>query len=149
MPQEPEWLTKAKAAGLVTERGVNVPALTAAGGPVVDLPGPHFEFRKEEEFQAEVIKLARVLGWRVAHFRRVRVMRKDGTMFFETPVAADGKGFLDLELVRERLVKAELKIKGGRLKPEQKEWITHYQKIGVEVYVWFPRDWQTIREVLK
>jgi hypothetical protein len=102
----------------------------------------------EEEFQREVVKLARQCGWRVAHFRRVRVQRKDGSCYYETPVQADGKGFVDLVCVRDRTVYMELKSETGRLTPDQGEWVAALQSAGEEVYVFKPRDWSVILAVL-
>lgn len=42
----------------------------------------------ERQWQAQVIELARILGWRVAHFRPA--LTKHG---WRTPVQADGAGF--------------------------------------------------------
>lgn len=102
----------------------------------------------EAEFQERVIELAHAHGWRVAHFRRVRVSRKNGSVYYETPVAADGKGFPDLELVRERLVKMELKSQKKRREPEQVLWGRAYERAGVEYYWFRPSDWEAIKSVL-
>ena len=45
----------------------------------------------ERELQDAVIQLARLLGWRVAHFRPAMTTRG-----WRTPVSADGAGFPDL-----------------------------------------------------
>lgn len=145
---DPDWLAKLKAEGRATERGVNLPALTAALAPPAALPEPAYDFKTEAEFQKEVVNLAHLFGWRVGHFRKVRVQRGKRT-YWETPVAADGAGFPDLELVRDRLVKAELKVGKNKRSAEQLAWAAAYQRAGVEYYVWYPRDWPTIREVLK
>ncbi|WP_346927547.1 hypothetical protein, partial [uncultured Arthrobacter sp.] len=76
----------------------------------------------ERELQDAVIELARLLGWRVAHFRPARV-RRGGREIYETPVAADGKGWPDLVLVRgSRLIFAEMKSGTGRLSDAQIAW---------------------------
>jgi hypothetical protein len=85
------------------------------------------------ELQRAIIELARRLGWRVAHFPPVPC---DGR--WRTPVAADGKGFLDLILLRERLIVAEVKGDTDRLRPEQKEWISAWRIAGFEPVVWTP-----------
>ena len=102
----------------------------------------------EAEFQAVVIDLMHARDWRVAHFRKVRVQRGEST-YWETPVAADGKGFLDLEAVRERLIKVECKKAGGRLEPEQELWLEAYRQAGIECHVWYPHDLPTILKVLE
>lgn len=99
----------------------------------------------EAAFQAQVIELAHLLGWRVAHFRPAQT--KHG---WRTPVAADGKGFPDLVLVRrKRLIFAELKSQRGRLSPEQREWWEALQPTGAEAYVWKPSDFDEIAAVLR
>src|SRR5437763_860370 len=64
----------------------------------------------EAAFTRQVIALARLRGWRAAHFRPGRTARG-----WRTPVQGEGVGFLDLVLVRGRVVWAELKSARGRL----------------------------------
>jgi len=92
----------------------------------------------EAELQAAVIDLARYRGWRVAPFRPARTAAG-----WRTPVAADGAGFPDLVLVRERLVFAELKAERGRLGPAQSVWLAALEAAGAEAHVWTPADWQS------
>lgn len=105
----------------------------------------------EATFQAAVIGVANHLGWAVAHFRRVRVQRKNGETYYETPVAADGKGFPDLLMVRAmRCLVAELKAGKNKPTPEQAVWIERFRgTLGVEAYVWRPVDWPEILGVLQ
>lgn len=98
----------------------------------------------EAELQAHVIDLARMLRWRVAHFRPA--MTKHG---WRTPVAADGKGFPDLVLVRDRVIFAELKSRTGRVGADQQAWLDAARAAGAEAHVWRPADLQTIAEVLR
>jgi len=87
------WLDQARERGLVaSESGINTAVLAQSGKLIKMITLP--EDISEADFQTRVIDLARQLGWRVAHFRKTRVQRKDGSTFWETPVAADGKGFL-------------------------------------------------------
>ena len=103
----------------------------------------------ENDFQQQVIELAQYLGYRVAHFRGVRVQRKDDSVYYQTPVQADGAGWPDLVLVRRsRIVYAELKSETGRLSPEQDEWLEALAAAGGECWVWRPSDWQEIQDVL-
>lgn len=104
----------------------------------------------EAEFQKLVLEAARLSRWRRAHFRKVRVQRKGGAVYWETPVAADGKGFLDLVLVRSpRVIFAECKRDGERMTPEQELWYAALKACpGVEVYLWKPSDWATIERLL-
>src|SRR5690606_4527127 len=60
----------------------------------------------ESAFQRQVLALAKMLGWRTAHFRPAMNQRGD----WRTPVAGDGKGWPDLVLVKgERVLFRELK----------------------------------------
>lgn len=86
--------------------------------------------------QRGIIDRARTLGWSAAHFHPLQ--GKDGRWL--TPVAADGKGFVDLILTRERLVAVEVKGDGDSLGPEQREWRDRFLNAGVEWYCWSPRD---------
>lgn len=106
----------------------------------------------EADFQATVIDYARRRGWRVAHFRKAQNQRGD----WRTPVAADGKGFPDLVLVRDRVLFIELKTDVGRLTREQKLWRDALLRAGIGSHragsadydVWRPRDWNRIVEEL-
>lgn len=103
----------------------------------------------ESEFQKRVIAFAQLHGWRVAHFRCVRVQRRDGSCYYQTPVAADGAGFPDLVLVRPpRLIAAELKVGGNTTSEEQDEWIRLLAASGAETYVWKPSDWERVEITL-
>jgi hypothetical protein len=88
------------------------------------------------------------MNWRVAHFRKVRVSRKSGSTYWETPVAADGKGFFDLVLVRDRVIWAELKTDTGSTRPEQHAWHKAVRDAGGEVYLWRPSMWASIAHTL-
>lgn len=91
--------------------------------------------------------LARVLGWRVAHFRPAQTKRG-----WRTAVAGDGAGFPDLVLVhraKERVIFAELKSQRGKLAPEQVEWREALLAAGVEYYCWRPADIAEIEYQLK
>jgi hypothetical protein len=90
----------------------------------------------EAELQECVIATAHLFGWRVAHFRAAQT--KHG---WRTPVAADGKGFPDCVLVRDRVIFAELKAERGRTSPEQLDWLAALANANAEQYVWRPSDW--------
>lgn len=92
----------------------------------------------ESDLQGAIIEAARLCGWRVAHFRPARTAHG-----WRTPVAADGAGFPDLVLVRERVVFVELKGDGGRLRPEQQGWLDALGRGGQECYVWTPSSWMS------
>jgi hypothetical protein len=97
------------------------------------------------QLQQQIIDLAHLYHWRVAHFRPALTAKG-----WRTPVSADGRGFPDLVMVRmPRVIIAEIK---GRdvLTFEQKEWIAEFRQCpGVEIYVWKPQDWGEIEKVLK
>lgn len=101
--------------------------------------------RPEEAFQKQVIDLAHLRGWHVAHFRSVFDANAKRWM---TPVGADGKGFPDLVLVREVVIFAELKAKAGRLRPDQVVWMDKLRATGAHVYEWRPKDLDTISVIL-
>lgn len=108
------------------------------------------EFQAQEaEFQAQVIQLARLLGWRVAHFRAAQTKRG-----WRTPVSADGAGFPDLVLARKgRVIFAELKTQRGKLSTAQECWQNELSGLPnddrVLVTVWRPADWSDIEAALK
>src|SRR4051794_27414866 len=73
-------------------------AARARGDDPVTATGP------EAVFQDQVIEIAHIYRWRVAHFRPAQTSRG-----WRTPVAADGMGFPDLVLIRQpEMIIAEL-----------------------------------------
>ncbi len=103
----------------------------------------------EAVFQEYVIEAAHYFGWKVAHFRRARVMR-DGKETYETPVAADGRGWPDLCLARPgQLMFWELKAKKNQPTPEQKDWRDILIRAGAVHRFLHPRDWPEILEMLR
>lgn len=111
----------------------------------------------ERDWQALVISTAQTFGWRVAHFRKVRVQRRDGSTYWETPVAADGAGFFDLVLIHRRrgdVIFAELKARRGRVEPEQVKWQEagrHAMDVNARtlVTVFRPNDWSRVLAILR
>jgi hypothetical protein len=104
------------------------------------------EFHPDEaSFQSVVVEVARLAGWKVAHFRAARTSKG-----WRTPVIADGAGWPDLCLARApRLVFAELKSDSGKLRPNQSEWLDVLRLLPqVEVYLWRPADWDALVEIL-
>lgn len=103
----------------------------------------------EDEFQQQVIELARLGGWRVVHFRPARIVR-DGKTYWRTPVQGDN-GFPDLVLARRGLrIFAELKTDTGTVTADQQDWL---DQLGPNdertlVTVWRPRDWDRIQRTL-
>ncbi len=91
----------------------------------------------ETAFQSQIIDLAHLNGWKVAHFRTARVGKS-----WMTPVAGDGKGWPDLFLVHPvtgDTLAVELKKEyGSAVTPEQYEWLSWLKGCGVDVRVWRP-----------
>jgi hypothetical protein len=85
----------------------------------------------EAQFQAAIVDLARLLGFKVAHFRAAQTSKG-----WRTPVAADGKGFPDLVLAKPgRLVFIGLKSAAGKVSAAQRAWIATLASSGAEVHV--------------
>lgn len=99
---------------------------------------------ENDEFLPDVIDLARANGWLAAHFRAAKTDRG-----WRTAVQADGKGFFDLVLVRDRVVYAELKSENGKLSSDQEKWYAALLKSGQEAYVWRPSERAEIERILK
>jgi hypothetical protein len=105
----------------------------------------------EKQFQLKVIDLLHLCGYHVAHF--MPAMNAKGQ--WRTPVAADGKGFPDLVAVRpegkrpKRVIFAELKSDKGRMSKEQDVWLKILVDAGVEAFVWKPKDWDSIVEIVR
>ena len=90
----------------------------------------------EKEFQAQVVQLAKILGWKVQfHWRS-----------FHSPA-----GWPDLTLVRrDRIIHAELKTQTGKVSDKQQEWLDALTATGkCEVHVWRPADFDMLTEVLR
>lgn len=97
----------------------------------------------ERDAQETIIDLAHAFGWRVAHFRPARTDKG-----WRTPVAADGKGFPDLVLVRDRVIFVEMKREGESPRPDQIEWLNDLRSAGAEVYVWTIADYYEAARIL-
>lgn len=100
----------------------------------------------EEQFLQKVAELARLLGWRCAHFRRGRaaITRKNRSGW-ATAVQFDAAGFPDLLLVRDNCIMAiELKSERGRLSSTQREWLLALSQTNALVFVFKPSDWEDI-----
>lgn len=100
----------------------------------------------ERELQDWIVAAARLLGWRVAHYRPARTAHG-----WRTPVSYDGRGLPDLLLARDRIVFAEIKVGRNRLSPEQTTWLEVLREAGVEAHVWTDKDWVSgvVEDVLR
>lgn len=89
----------------------------------------------EAHFQAAVIRLARLHGWRVYHTHDSR---------------RSEPGFPDLVLAHplHGLMFRELKTNRGTLTPEQAEWISLLQMTGADAATWRPMDMDRIKREL-
>lgn len=149
-PGTPECVIEAVRAGrlVVTSSVGTRPAEPPAPSPPGRKRPAGGRGRPEYEFQEWVIAQARRNGWAVVMIRPVRVQRKDGSVYYQTPFGADGVGFPDLVLVRDRVVYAELKDRYRKRKPAQDRWAERLLAAGQEVYLWRPKDRPDIERVL-
>jgi len=91
----------------------------------------------EKQFQAMVVKLARLMGWLVFHPFDAR---------------RSAPGYPDLTMIHresKRLVVCELKTGRRKLTPEQSDWISLFKACGIPAYVWTPDSWDEIESVLR
>jgi hypothetical protein len=88
----------------------------------------------EKAFQAGVVQLAGLLGWRAFYVRDSR---------------GSPAGWPDLALLKgDRALFRELKAPGGRLSSEQREWGAALEAAGLDYAVWTPDCWPEIEQVL-
>ena len=143
--REPDWLKKAREEGrILSDTGVKGEVLTPV--PISPEAAKAMNRFSESLFQQKVIDEARIWGWRVAHFRKVREQRKGGETYWETPVAADGKGFPDLVMLKcgRQGIAAELKVGRNIATLEQTAWLEAWAGVGFHAIVWKPEDWEEI-----
>ena len=107
-----------------------------AAACAVPTPVPKAERQSEKSFMMDVKRAALSRDWMVYHTFDSR--RSD-------------PGFPDLVLVRPpRILFAELKTQGGRVRPEQQVWLDGLGRCGdVETFLWRPADWDSILETLR
>ena len=112
-----------------------------------ELTGP-----SEADFMGQVTQLAEMLGWAWVHFRPAQTTRG-----WRTPVSGPlGKGWPDLVLVRardRRLIFAELKTDKAKPTRAQENVMAILNSLTMTgtlgVYLWKPKDWDSIVEVLR
>lgn len=101
----------------------------------------------EKQFQQQILELAKLTGWRAAHFRPAQTAKG-----WRTPVSGDGRGFPDLVMChpeRGLVIFAELKSDTGNLRPEQAAWLEALRACeGVEARLWRPSSWPEIEKTL-
>lgn len=90
----------------------------------------------EKAFMAQVVDLARTLGWATYH----------PFLSIHSP-----RGWPDLALCRPpRLILAELKSEKGKTSPAQEEWLRLLKGCpGVEVFLWRPSELDEIARILQ
>lgn len=90
----------------------------------------------EKQWQARVVKLARLMGWLCYHAYDSR---------------RSESGYPDLTCVgKGRVVYIELKTERGKLSPAQEVWLERLRGCpGVEVYVFRPSHWYEVQDVLR
>lgn len=102
----------------------------------------------EKLFQAKVMQVAAIHGWRQAHFRPS--MTRDGRWL--TAMAGDA-GYPDLTLAHptKGILFAELKAEKGRVTLEQELWHKYLlaaRTVGTAVHIWRPSDLDQIIPIL-
>lgn len=99
----------------------------------------------ETAFQAQVIELAELYGWRVLHVRRSKAR---GDQWATTTSIT---GWPDLFLFnpsQHRAIAAELKSDRGRATPAQIQVLTDLNDAGIPTYLWRPTDLDDIASIL-
>ena len=101
----------------------------------------------EADLLRAVTDLIGLLGWKWVHHRPAKTAHG-----WRTPVQGPlGKGLPDIYAVhpyRQRAMWIELKTDAGKLSADQDEVIATLRAAGQTVYVWRPRDLDSIQEVL-
>lgn len=98
-------------------------------------PSP-YDHWSEASFQGRVEAFALKHGWLYYHPFDSRRSRK---------------GFPDTVMVhpgRQLTIYAELKSVNGKVSPDQKKWLEGLVLAGEYVYLWYPRHWPLIQDVL-
>ncbi len=100
----------------------------------------------EQDFQSQVIDLARQTGWRLAHFRPGKTAGGRWATQMSGHI-----GYPDLTLVRDdRLIFAELKSADGETTLGQTAWLHELGNVEhVTAQLWRPHDLETIAEQLR
>lgn len=97
----------------------------------------------EAEFQAQVVELATITGWRHLHVRRTIGRGRKWT------TSTNLAGWPDLLLWRPgRIIAVELKTDVGKVTDDQEDVLRSLAEAGVESFVWRPSDWDLIATTL-
>jgi len=85
----------------------------------------------EKDFQAQIIELAGLAGWRL--------------IYHTHDSRRSTAGFPDLVMMRPpEILVLEVKREKGRLTPEQGEWIDGFRACGIEAHVVRPSEWERL-----
>lgn len=106
------------------------------------------EILRGKPLQKAIIAEAQRQGWIVAHFYAVESKNRG----WVTPCGANGKGFPDLLMVRDRVIAMEVKGDGDSMKPDQIKWQQAFSMAeGAQFVVATPAKWfdGTIDEILR
>ena len=104
---------------------------------------PRKRQESEASFMAAIIELATLLNWKVYH---THDSRRSEAGYPDLTLVRDGRK----DASRARLLFVELKSERGRVRREQKEWMSILELVpNVEVYVWRPSMWQAIEKILR
>jgi hypothetical protein len=148
-PPENEW--QARALRHVTTDVTTPPekthVVTPANGAGQFVPKPRVdrpEAVTEKDFQKAVTDALTVFSWRWVHFRPARTQRG-----WRTPLSGS-PGFPDLVAVRgDRVLYVETKAANGKLRDEQRSWLSALGAAGAEVHCWRPSDWPVIERLIR
>ncbi len=125
----------------------------------------------EAAFQTSVVGLLRVYGWPHIYHAPAggHAPARAGGRRVALEQLPEGRGFPDLLAVKgPRILVAELKTDKGRIGPGQVEWLEAFELVAaaiaalipadlgggyappiVEAYLWRPRDWDTLHDVIR
>jgi VRR-NUC domain len=97
----------------------------------------------EEQFQAQVVELARMMRWRTMHVRRTIGKGRKWT------TGTSVNGWPDLTLWRPgQFLMVECKTDIGKVTDEQLEILHSLHAAGVDARIWRPRDWDEVQATL-
>jgi hypothetical protein len=102
------------------------------------------------DWEATIEQYATLKGWLIHHDRPARTAKGWRTCI------TGSKGFPDFLMTRwrtpgekVRLVVIEAKTNSDKPTPHQRAWLDHFRQYGAEVYVFYPKDQQTMEKVLE
>ncbi|HXT99501.1 MAG TPA: VRR-NUC domain-containing protein [Polyangia bacterium] len=103
----------------------------------------------ESVLLSQVMAYAHMRGWRTSHDRATNAPRRCRDCGSYQRIPRNTPGLPDLILLRRpRLVIAELKREGEKPTSAQQRWLDEFAACGIETFVWFPHDFETIKAVL-